>query len=279
MPKITPPVLEDDFNDIIAKAQVGQGISNDRLCDEARVDSDALRRLKAGRLHDKEALRRVGAVLGLAVEPLIAIAEEAWRPEVGRVPSAFRAFYSAYRDMVVNTYLVWDSQTREAVLFDTGTDATEVLETISSECLSLKYLFITHAHGDHIARIGEVLGRTGAGLMAPGAELVEGAMPVSHAQEFQAGGLSIRALLTNGHSEGGMSYLINGLEVPVVVVGDALFAGSMGGARYSWEAAVSSNSANLFTLSDETLVCPGHGPLSTIGQERCHNPFAPFFVP
>jgi glyoxylase-like metal-dependent hydrolase (beta-lactamase superfamily II) len=59
------------------------------------------------------------------------------------------------------------------------------------------------------------------------------------------------------------------------VVGDALFASSMGGCKISYEAGLGTNRSELFSLSDDTVVCPGHGPLTTIGEEKAHNPFYP----
>jgi glyoxylase-like metal-dependent hydrolase (beta-lactamase superfamily II) len=61
----------------------------------------------------------------------------------------------------------------------------------------------------------------------------------------------------------------------VAVVGDALFAGSMGGGMVSYEEALRTNRAGIFTLADETIVGPGHGPLTTVGEEKLHNPFFP----
>jgi glyoxylase-like metal-dependent hydrolase (beta-lactamase superfamily II) len=62
-------------------------------------------------------------------------------------------------------------------------------------------------------------------------------------------------------------------------VGDALFAGSMGGGMVSYEEALRTNRAGIFTLGDETIVCPGHGPLTTVGEEKLHNPFFPEYQP
>ena len=69
--------------------------------------------------------------------------------------------------------------------------------------------------------------------------------------------------------------MVEGLRRGVAVVGDALFAGSMGGGMVSYEEALRTNRAGIFTLGDEVIVCPGHGPLTTVGEERLHNPFFP----
>ena len=76
---------------------------------------------------------------------------------------------------------------------------------------------------------------------------------------------------------GGTTYVVGGLARPVAVVGDALFAGSMGGGMVDYGEALRTNREGIFTLADETVICPGHGPLSTVGEQKLHNPFFPEF--
>ena len=79
---------------------------------------------------------------------------------------------------------------------------------------------------------------------------------------------------TPGHSPGGTTYVVTGIEPPVAVVGDALFAGSMGGVSpQNYPSALEANRANILGLSEDTLLCPGHGPVTTVTLERKHNPF------
>ena len=75
-----------------------------------------------------------------------------------------------------------------------------------------------------------------------------------------------------------MTYLIDGLNQPVAIVGDAVFAGSMGGGMISYSDALRTNREKIMTLPDETILCPGHGPLSRVGWEKKHNPFFPEFT-
>jgi hydroxyacylglutathione hydrolase len=70
-----------------------------------------------------------------------------------------------------------------------------------------------------------------------------------------------------------MTYVVTGLARPVAVVGDSLFAGSMGGGNVSYQDALRNNREKILTLTDETIVCPGHGPLTTVGKEKRDNPF------
>src|SRR6266545_1259477 len=76
-----------------------------------------------------------------------------------------------------------------------------------------------------------------------------------------------------GHSQGGMTYVVAGLARPVAIVGDSLFAGSMGGGNVSYADALRNNLEKILTLPDETIICPGHGPMTTVGEEKQHNPF------
>ena len=77
--------------------------------------------------------------------------------------------------------------------------------------------------------------------------------------------------------KGGTTYAVSGLARPVAVVGDAMFAGSMGGGKVSYADALRTNREHILSLPDETIVCPGHGPMSSVGEEKGHNPFFPEF--
>jgi glyoxylase-like metal-dependent hydrolase (beta-lactamase superfamily II) len=86
-------------------------------------------------------------------------------------------------------------------------------------------------------------------------------------------GLKIRAVLTNGHSKGALSYIVTGLERQVAFVGDSLFSLSMGGAKRAYRLALKNNREKLLSLSGDTILCPGHGPMTTVAEELAHNPF------
>ena len=86
--------------------------------------------------------------------------------------------------------------------------------------------------------------------------------------------MKITARLTAGHSNGGTTYVVEGLRPTIAVVGDALFSASMGGVppeRYP--AALRANGEKILSLPDDSIICPGHGPLTTVGEEKKHNPF------
>jgi glyoxylase-like metal-dependent hydrolase (beta-lactamase superfamily II) len=70
-----------------------------------------------------------------------------------------------------------------------------------------------------------------------------------------------------------MTYVVTGLAHPIAIVGDSLFAGSMGGGNVSYRDALRNNLEKILRLPDETIICPGHGPMTTVGEEKQHNPF------
>ena len=96
---------------------------------------------------------------------------------------------------------------------------------------------------------------------------------MEHGDVFAIGALTVSARLTWGHAEGGITYVVDGLDSLIAVVGDAMFAGSMGGGKVSYEDALRTNREEILSLPDDTILCPGHGPLTTVGEEKAHNPF------
>ena len=267
--------LEDNFTDILGKAQRGLKLSDERLAAEAGVSVEALTRLKGGEA-DEAGLRKLAPSLRLAVEALVISARKAWYPQQHKLPG-FAQFNTPFEDMTVNAYLAWDRATEEAVAFDTGASCADVLDFVESYQLKIKLILLTHTHPDHIADLAKLKEVTGAPAFVCQDEAIKSAQSFAPGRSFQVGRLKIESRRTSGHSAGGITYVIAGLAKPVAVVGDALFAGSMGGGGVSWSDALSNNRKQIFTLSDDTILCPGHGPLTSVGEEKLHNPFYPEF--
>jgi hydroxyacylglutathione hydrolase len=263
--------LEDNFADIIGKAQRGLGLSDSEVAKRARVDASALRKLRGGQF-DELALFRVAPVLGLGGRALCDLAQEQYQPAVREI-DGLAMFTTPFHDMRVNAFLLWDPRCREAVAFDTGADCSGMLARIRKEDLIVKLILLTHAHPDHIADLAKLVKATGASVHISSRESTSGAEPIKEGEEFEVGRLKIQALLTWGHSRGGMTFFVTGLSQPVAIVGDSIFAGSMGGGNVSYKDAVKNNLEKILTLPDETIICPGHGPLTTVGEEKEHNPF------
>jgi hydroxyacylglutathione hydrolase len=210
--------------------------------------------------------------LGLDAEALIALARGAWRPEPVSV-AGFEGFNTPYEDMTVNSYVAFDPFSKEAVAFDTGADADPMLDFLKQNGLRLTKILITHTHGDHILELDRLREKTGATAHVGDREGFEHAESFSAGTGFVCGRLRIDTRLTWGHARGGITYVIHGLDRPVAVVGDALFAGSMGGGMVSYDDALRTSRSEILSLADETVIAPGHGPLTTVAEEKAHNPF------
>ena len=263
--------LEDNIGDIIGKAQHGLRISDTELAEKARVNSANIHKLREGDF-DELTVWRIAPVLGLAARALCDLAAGTWHPEKIEL-EGLAQFTTHYHGMAVNAYLVWDSKSREAVVFDTGADCREMLGKIDKEKLAVKLILLTHAHPDHIADLSRLVKETGAPVYLSERESAPLAQPIPEGKKFRVGKIDIESRLTWGHSKGGMTYVATGLKRPVAIVGDSLFAGSMGGGNVSYEDAVKNNLEKILTLPDETILCPGHGPMTTVGEEKEHNPF------
>jgi hydroxyacylglutathione hydrolase len=264
--------LEDNFTDIIGKAQRGLGISDSQLAEKAKVSVDKVRELREGKVDD-DALKRVAPNLNLDVSTLLESARGKWRPREQGSTEGLAQFNTPYGDMTVNAYLLWDPESHDAVAFDTGADCSEMLKRIEDEKLNVRLILLTHAHPDHIEDLGRLTKETGAPIFISERESAPGAQTFAERKHFRVGKLGIETRLTWGHSPGGTTFVVDGLAHPVAIVGDSLFAGSMGGGGVSYENAVKNNLEKILTLPDDTIICPGHGPMTTVGEEKKHNPF------
>jgi glyoxylase-like metal-dependent hydrolase (beta-lactamase superfamily II) len=264
--------LEDNVGDIIGKAQRGLGISDSELAEKARIDSQAIRKLRDGDF-EEAAILSVAPILGLSGSALCELARGEWRPTKIEAIDGLEQFNTDYHEMAVNAYLVWDPASHAAAAFDTGADSREMVRFANRHKLNVQLILLTHAHPDHVADLPSLREETGGNVFAPTREPVPGAELIDEGKHFQLGALKIDTRLTWGHSPGGMTYVVTGLAHPIAVVGDSLFAGSMGGGNVSYRDALRNNLEKILTLSDDTIVCPGHGPLTTVGEEKKNNPF------
>lgn len=266
--------LEDNFTDIIAKAQRGLGVSDADLMARAEVSAADLAAVKAGQPIDA-VIRRIARHLRLGPNALEAMAHDQWYPHSPDFQRGFAQFLSQHEGMGVNNYLVWDPRSKEAAAFDTGADAGAVLDLVRSEGLKVTYLFLTHTHDDHIAVLDQLADATGAEVWASELEPAPraGAHTFRENVHFHLGRLAIKTLSTPGHSPGQTTYFVTGLSYPLAVVGDSLFAGSIGGSKDRYEEQHRNDVQKILTLPRDTVLACGHGPLSTVIQEKNHNPF------
>ncbi|NLV24524.1 MAG: MBL fold metallo-hydrolase [Deltaproteobacteria bacterium] len=192
----------------------------------------------------------------------------------------------------VNCYLVACPRSRAALVIDPGGDEEEIWHLLTAEKLQLRAVANTHGHFDHVGGNAGLIRKSGADLLihrndcklleamcSQGAMFgcrLEASPPPSRFLEDGAilaiGDLPISVIHTPGHSPGGVSFLVAGH----LFSGDTLFAGSVGRTDLpggDFAVLMASIRERLLTLPDETIVHPGHGPGTTIGREKAHNPF------
>jgi glyoxylase-like metal-dependent hydrolase (beta-lactamase superfamily II) len=267
--------LEDNFADLIGKAQRGFKLSDENLARRAGIAVADLARVLGGET-DEALLRKIARALNLGKRALVESAKKAWYPAPVERPGLAQ-FNTPYADMRVNAYLAWDTASRDTAAFDSGADCGPMLDYAAARRLSIKVILFTHGHEDHVADLPRLRKATGAPAFVGQHEPVDEAEAFAAGHTFLVGRLKIETRQTSGHSVGGITYLISGLTKPVAVTGDSIFAGSMGGGVVSYLDALANNRRHILSLPNETVLCPGHGPMTTVGEEKLHNPFFPEF--
>lgn len=270
--------IEDFFEDILGKAMRGLGKGTSHLANECGATPEDIQQLLAGSLNDPQLLRTLALRLDLDPDSLVASAKKEWYPQPVEL-EGLAQFNTPWHDMRVNAYLAWDPGSHLAAAFDTGTDAKQILDAAKERQLEIESIFVTHIHGDHIADLETLAKACGPAtpVFTNRLEALPDTVTFEEGSDYAIGDLKVHTLTTSGHSPGGTSYFIEGLAQPVAIVGDAMFAGSMGGGIVSYQDALENNRNKILTLPDNTVLCPGHGPMSTVGEEKAHNPFFPEF--
>lgn len=270
--------LEDHPGDIIAKTRAMNQISTTAAAGAAGLSEAELAGLeKTGQSVKKINVTALAPLLGLNAAKLEGIVN-GWLPAPKDLSGwhEIRVFTTTSDGTTVNCYLVWDEVTREAALFDTGFEAQPILDCIAAEQLSLRHIFITHSHYDHIEALPKIREAVPKVRIHSGSKNAPVDQRNKPNEIIHLGGLRITYRETPGHAEDGVTYLVGNWQEDapfVAIVGDAIFAGSMGRGNQSWELARQKVREQILTLPADTLLCPGHGPLTTVAEEKAHNPF------
>ncbi len=270
--------LEDHIGDIVRKACVMNNISSAAAAGAAGLSEEKFKNFaKTGQSAEKINLAAVAKLTGLNPAKLEAIAG-GWLPAPKDLSAwrELRVITTADAGLNVNCYLVWDEVQRDAALFDTGLDAQPVLDMIAAEGLTLRHIFITHSHWDHVEALPKIRAAWPKARVHTSSKTAPVDQRNKTSEIIHLGGLRITHRETPGHADDGVTYLIGNWQEDaphVAIVGDTLFAGSMGNGNGAWELAKQTIREQILSLPPETLLCPGHGPLTTVAEEKAHNPF------
>jgi hydroxyacylglutathione hydrolase len=271
--------LEDHLGDIIRKARAMTNVSAAAAAKVAGISESALSALEdsgnaGGQTINLAALAKA---TGLNAQKLEGIAN-GWLPserDLG-IWREVRAFTTEDDGTTVNCYLVWDEVTRDAALFDSGLNAGPVLVCIKENSLTLRHIFITHSHWDHVEALPKFREAWPKAKLHSGSKNAPVDQRNKPSEIIHLGGLRVTHRETPGHAEDGVTYIVGNWQEDaphVALVGDTIFAGSMGRGNQSWEIARQKVREQILSLPPETLLCPGHGPMTTVAEEREHNPF------
>lgn len=270
--------LEDHLGDILRKARQAANVSPVAAAKAAAISEEELSVLETtGQITKHPNLSALAELVGLNGKKLEGIAN-GWLPGSHDLTlwRELRVITTTRDGITVNCYLVWDEVSREGALFDTGWDAAPTLQLIAENSVQLRHLFLTHMHEDHIAAMGAVREKFPKLHLHSNSK----AAPPQHrnrANDFlHLNSLRITNREAPGHAEDGVIYIVGGWpeDAPhTAIIGDTLFAGSLATGLQSTELLKQKVREQIFTLPPETLLCPGHGPLTTVAEEKARNPF------
>lgn len=194
-----------------------------------------------------------------------------------------------------NCTLIWCDETKEAAVVDPGGDLDRIHAAIAAAGVTVKQILLTHGHIDHAGGVAELAGQLGLPIIGPhqgdkfwidaldqqahrfGFRPSKPFMPTRWLQQgdtVQVGHLTLEVRHCPGHTPGHVIFFEP--QSKLAIVGDVLFAGSIGRTDFpggDFQTLVDSIRQQLFTLGDDVQFIPGHGPMSTMGEERANNPF------
>ena len=273
--------LEDELGDVLDKAIRGCGVSESEVAEQAGISVERLRSVidYCEQLTEPE-LERLAGVLRLNPVGLKAVASEGYPlPSISGLPFCLYPLRMTHGIGVANAYLVAECSADWGILFDTGTSPEALWRNWPQKIKRVAAVFLTHYETEHCGGLEGVRKRfPDAPVFGPNArEKPSGIVALDHGAIIREGGFGVEVCSTPGHVEAHHCYRVTVPTAPsgrvLLISGDLLFTGSIGGAFHCGKRLQSSLEQVLDRNDDTTVIAPGHGPLSTIENERQFNPF------
>ncbi len=273
-----PIPLEDTFGDILRKAMRGTHAGAAHVASAAGIDASAIASwIKDDGVPDEDQARAVARVLHLDPGKLADAALARWHPPVIALPDVR---HHPQRPHPSNGYVFFIEGGRRAALVDPAGVPGNLLRVLRDGDFGLEYILVTHKHADHCDATADVASAFPAAKIVMHeldahaiGSLASKALPVKDGDDLPFGdGVHIRMLHTPGHTDGSSSFVFRS----TVFTGDTLFAASVGGAfgdASTYGDILNSVRSKIFSLPEDTVVMPGHGPPTTVALEKAHNPF------
>ena len=269
---------EDTFGDIMRKASGGTNTSPLALAHAASIDPDRLDALgRDESAPTEEEARAIARALKLDPGKLADIGCRDWKPDVHEQPKHIG--HQVNEPHPSNGYFLILEKQRVAAFVDPGGRPDNIVAVLKRSPVSLEYILLTHKHHDHIDALPDVRAAFPQArvvvhrLDAPAiGDQARNAIDINDGDTIPFGDGEIRLIHTPGHTDGSSCFIYQGS----IFTGDTLFAGSVGrvfGDRFGYEDLLAGACTKIFSMPEDTVVLPGHGPPSTIAQERAHNPF------
>lgn len=270
--------LEDTFGDVIRKAMRGVRVDASTLASRTGIDQHSIEHwVKDEGVASADQARAMAHVLRLDPEKLAVRAADSWHPPAIELPDVAHHPHDPHPS---NGYVFFLDGGERAALIDPAGIPANLLRILRDGHYHLQYILVTHKHADHCDATADiaaafpnakiVMHELDAHAIGP---LAANALSVRDGEELPFGDdVKIRMLHTPGHTDGSSSFLFKS----TMFTGDTLFAGSIGGAFgevTGYDDILNGVRSKIFTLPDDTVLMPGHGPPTTVALEKAHNPF------
>jgi len=278
-PSLDKPALEDELGDVIEKAARHAALTTENLAAAAKVELSRIQDALDYRPELTQAeLGRLAAVLGLNEVGLNALAQGAYpTAELDGLPFIVNPLRMPFGVGVANAYVV-STGGDTAILFDTGASHAELHRAWPARIQQIESVYVTHYEAEHIGGLEVVLQETGLGqFYGPANGRWAQCRGLGEGETVQYDRISVTAFNTPGHAAEHNCYLIRdttGAKGPALLIsGDLIFAGSLGGGYFCCQRQLTHSRRIMALLDDDTIIAPGHGPLTTAANERRFNPF------